>query len=637
LKAEALELDQQMMRLRQVCAGDADGFAESYGDQIEDYRAAVREGVRDFTKLLEGKLSEISDGNQTCAELGVKTSEYLDWLQWTFWDLPYFAFCLHLPSDRVRDAVCTCGMAYLSLRIMDDVVDRHFVYKGHHPTLLASFDKQQLGQQRAEGSTVLAGLLVCFSGLIQLAERRSPIAQLTLERALESLRRATIGALMEMSPREHWTEAYYERMIRLKNVEFWRVLYAGLDPEYASPLYPFLERYYVLAQMLNDVQDFTDDEKRGQPNLVSMLLRRDEESANGDGSTRNAKVPAAAVVLRIAQEFLDLDEIAEGSIDELQRRVARLKLGESLAEAFRLGLFKDVSCAPAGSALAQAPLGLQWYSTLEEIVAKRGIDTLSEADCTVCKSRRRKRLFEKQGFGFFRCLDCEHVYVSPRISAEVARQLAHELDTEDYDSGLMSAQKLVAAPICHLLKSRAPGPRLLDVGFGQGWILQLARSYGFEPYGAESSLSQIEKLRPQLGNHLHLVRPGEADFPWSGFDAVVISHVLEHLEKPDELLGHIFSAMNVDGVLYVEVPDIESLQFQVFGKRWDAITPLAHLQYFKESTLSRLLRNCLFTDLERVNHASISDDVAPRWMRLLRRLGGTDAGELAMICRRPAL
>jgi ubiquinone/menaquinone biosynthesis C-methylase UbiE len=125
--------------------------------------------------------------------------------------------------------------------------------------------------------------------------------------------------------------------------------------------------------------------------------------------------------------------------------------------------------------------------------------------------------------------------------------------------------------------------------------------------------------------------------PWTGFDAVVISHVLEHLERPDEFLGTVFRAMNPDGVLYVAVPDLESVQFQLFGKKWDAISPLAHFQYFQESTLTRLLKDSLFIDIERVDHEPVREEIAPRWMRLLRKLGASDAGELVVVCRRPAL
>jgi len=144
-------------------------------------------------------------------------------------------------------------------------------------------------------------------------------------------------------------------------------------------------------------------------------------------------------------------------------------------------------------------------------------------------------------------------------------------------------------------------------------------------------------MSPQFGDRLHLVAPGHPDLPWHGFDAVVISHVLEHLEDPVGFLGRVYKIMNPDAVLYVAVPDIESLQFQLFGKRWEVISPLVHFHYFSEATLSCALRECAFTDLERIDHAHVREEFVPRWIRLMRKLGGTDAGELAILSRRPNL
>jgi SAM-dependent methyltransferase len=634
----SLELD-QLAELRETCAAARAAFSAQFEAEIEGYRAVITKSVARFVADFKEDLARTSGGNPFCVDLAEKTSEYLNWLQWTFWDLPYFALARRVTSDCLERTVKTCGMAYLSARIVDDVIDRHFTYKGRHGTLLELFEKSRLSHQRAEGLTILAGLLVCFSGLSLLATSEDPECRMILRQVIDALRRTTIGVAMEMSPREHWNESYYERMINLKNVEFWRALYAGIDPQNESPLLPFLERYYALSQKLNDVQDLADDERRGQPNFVSLCLPREEsERLNGARCSAGRRVPAAAEAA-LAKDFLELSSMAE-ALPQVEQLIAQVKLHDRLVEAFRMGLFIR-SAEPRPEATASpslpAPLGLEWYSTLEEVIQKLGPDALVDVDCNVCQGAQRKRLFEKQGFTFHRCSGCSHVYVSPRVAGSLAWRIGMEVDSRDHESSLMIAQKFYAGAICHLLRMRAPGPRLLDIGFGQGWIVQLARSYGFEAYGTESSPSLLKHLHPQFGDRLHLVTPGDSELPWHGFDAVVMSHVLEHLEDPIGFLGKVYKAMNPDGVLYLAVPDIESLQFQLFGKRWEVISPLAHFQYFSESTLSRALRECLFTDLERIDHAEVREEFVPRWIRLMRKLGGTDAGELAILCRRPNL
>jgi SAM-dependent methyltransferase len=635
VSSDRRHLTGQMVALADECRMAQKEFHARYATEVEQYRQTVSKSVNAFRQELQQEVRRISGDNPTCNEVTLKTAEYLDWLQWSFWDLPYYALALGLTHERLELGIRGCGMAYLSARIIDDVVDRHFSYKGRHATLLSVFEQERLTHQKAEGLTILGGLLVCFSGLAQLATSQDEVPRKMLARLIESLRHTIIGAMMELSPRESWNTTYYERMVELKNVEFWRALYAGLDTDHTSPLYPFMERYYALAQKLNDVGDFFDDDQRAQPNLLALHFPR---NGNGSGSWKSEQaslVPESAESA-LAADFLELGGMAD-RLPEKERLIARLKLGEYLDESFRLGLFVDRDHKPVAEPAHEKRWGLEWYSTFEEVVQTAGPDAVVEVDCAICKSSRRKHLFEKQGFHFHRCLECGHIYVSPRIRGELAWQISLELDRCMTESVILEAQKFYSASICHLLRARAPGPRLLDIGFGRGYVLQLAKSYGFESYGLETSPSHVERLQPQFGGRLHLVTPGSSELPWTGFDAVVISHVIEHLEKPDKFLGDVFGVMNPEGVLYVAVPDMNSVQFQLFGKKWEVISPLAHFQYFQESGLSRLLKDCLFADAERVEHVPVREEIAPRWMRLLRKLGATDAGELALVCRRPAL
>ena len=192
-----LELDlmvDRMAELQRACAAARTELSARFENEIEGHRAVIAEGVARFVDDFKRDLSHTSGGNPFCVELAEKTCEYIDWLQWTFWDLPFYALAQRVTADRLARAVKTCGMAYLSARIVDDVIDRHFSYKGRHGTLLEMFESSRLSHQRAESLTTLAGLLVCFSGLSLLAEDEDPACRIMLREVLASLRRTTIGA-----------------------------------------------------------------------------------------------------------------------------------------------------------------------------------------------------------------------------------------------------------------------------------------------------------------------------------------------------------------------------------------------------------------------------------------------------------
>jgi 2-polyprenyl-3-methyl-5-hydroxy-6-metoxy-1,4-benzoquinol methylase len=626
------ELQRSLDRLREETGIAADRFLKQYGDQVDEYRRTITTGLKEALSHLEQDVSATTANNPMCRQLITQAAEYIDWLQWSLWDIPFFAVALRPSLQQFGEAVAACGIVYLSIRIFDDVIDRHFWYKGKHPTLLSAASTVHPNSQGVEGLTILAGLLLCFEGFSILTDPAHAELNRMFQPVLRHVRRAVIGAVMEYSDPHVWDATYYDRLVDLKNVDYWRSLYAAIDPDFASPLYPFLARYYALAQNLNDVQDFSEDLIRGQPNLLTLYI----PSANGNGQAacpprdrEPAKLAPPEVEEFLAGVFLELSDIAAG-LPEPERLVAQLKLGESLDIAYRLGLFAPPALnVPAPE--PQPPLGLHWYSGLQEIVERVGHDVLQHVPCAVCGSHERNFLFTKQEFAYHRCTECSHIYVSPRISTDLQLRMCQELDDEGPENTFLEVQKIYAAPICGLLRARAPGPRLLDLGFGQGYLMQMARAHGFEVYGADSSQAAIRRISPQFGMRVQQMVLGDGEIPWHSFDVVVMSHVVEHLPNPADVLKQVLGIMNPGGILYLAVPNMNSLQFQVFGKKWDVINPLVHFQYFTPNSLARLLRNCGFTNIGGIQPPRAPAALTPRWVELIQRLGGTSSGELAVL------
>jgi hypothetical protein len=506
---------------------------------------------------------------------------------------------------------------------MDDVVDRHFSYKGQAPSLLAKLESERKSHQKAEGLTLLAGLLVCFTGLERLSAADDPLACSALAQSLTSLRKTVIGAIMEMNPGPEWDADYYHCLVQLKNVEFWRVLYAGVDPERISPLAAFLEPYYALAQQLNDVRDFCEDQVRGQPNLVSLLLSPEEQR-----TPRPAGVDAA-----LAKTILELAAIAEG-LPETERLIALLKLHERIQEALQLGLFRKPGAPRKAAPPENDVSGLTLKATLEDVVRELGHEELVEVDCALCGSPRKKWLFAKQGFSFHRCANCGHVQVSPRLNSAAAWQIAAGLE-EDPLLHPEAACRLDAATICRLLREHAPGPRLLVMGSCLENVMEQAKSHAFDAYAFERSPKKAESLALRFPGRVHPMTTRDAELPWGNFDAVVMNHVLQLTSRPAVFLDTIFRALNPGGWLFIAVPDLESLHFQVLGKRWESISPLTAFHYFSRETLTRALRQVLFAEVERVEGMPAGDVPVRRSARLMRRFCATGTASLSMICRRP--
>jgi SAM-dependent methyltransferase len=612
--------------LRESCAAAAEAFLAARGADVEAYRNLVSQGIKDALSRMRAEMDDLAAGSPVVHELGEQASAYVDWMQWCLWDLPVLAVALESEADTFRSAVMACGIVYISIRIFDDFIDQHYSYKGRHDTLLATVSTTYPDLQKAAGLNTLAGLLLCFQGLQALTEAGLTA---TVHEVVGAVRRAVVGAIMEFDELHQWTPAQYQRLVKLKNVDYWRVLYAGLDPTCSSPLHPFLEQYYELAQYLNDVDDYEDDARWGQPNLLAIHQAADPVAARCAAIDDIPSWPIPGKTEQfIAERFLRLAEML-AKLKGTERSVAEYQLSLSLQTAYRLGLFSPKP-SPPPKVLAPHPR-LFWYSDMDDLVTCKGPQSIVAVDCGACGSAERRQLFRKQGFAYHRCRNCGHVYVSPRITTEAQSEILLGADGLGCDDMYLDVQRMSAEYVCNLLRMQAAGPRLLDIGFGRGYMLQMAQVYGFEVHGVDGSPAAVERLRPQFGRRVAHGVIGVDPIPWDSFDVVVMSHVLEHLASPAEAIADVASRMNRRALLYLVVPDIESAHFRIFGKHWDAISPLAHLHYWSQSSLSRVLERSGLGDIQRIYHPQMREEVAPRWVRLMNRLGGSESSELAIL------
>ncbi|HUR80975.1 MAG TPA: methyltransferase domain-containing protein [Thermoanaerobaculia bacterium] len=562
----------------------------------ERYRAIVTGAVVDAIERMRRNIDLVSGGNPSTRALADKTADYLHWLSWTTWDLPQLAVVIQPDEERFRADLSASVLIYFAGRLLDDYLDRHFLYRGRRETLLATLAREGGGPE-AESLTVVMALLLCFEGLQHARAGAQTAAIIDAARALLA------GILMERSPREDWSPEFYERLVELKNVEYWRILYAALDPELQSPLYPFLRRYYALAQKVNDLQDRERDAEQSRPNIAAIF---------GD-DVRSV----------IGKDVAALQEMAD-ALDDSARAIALAKLDETKAEIESL-------FTPAPLPDPAEALHLFWHSNSNDFRDRLGDDAFETVDCPVCGARNDATIFRKHRFDYHRCATCAHIYVSPRVKPEVQKRLGEELDASE--DGFLQTQKIYADYLCRLLRKHAPGPRLLDIGYGSGYLLRTARAHGFQVYGVETSRARTAELDAMFGSHLAVAHLGSDLLPWGSFDAIVMTHVLEHLGDPNAALRQIAQALNPGGVLYLAVPDSESWQFRIFGKEWDAVNPVAHYQFFNERSLTRALREAGFPNPARMRMPPLQGALRQKWTTLFRSLGGDESGELAMLAR----
>ncbi|HKY71896.1 MAG TPA: class I SAM-dependent methyltransferase [Nitrospira sp.] len=163
--------------------------------------------------------------------------------------------------------------------------------------------------------------------------------------------------------------------------------------------------------------------------------------------------------------------------------------------------------------------------------------------------------------------------------------------------------------------------RALDVGCGDGSFLDSLAERGWDVYGTELSESIAETAKRRFGDRIHIGKLDNATLPEASFDLVTFWHVLEHLDDPRSALHHARRLIRPDGTVIIAVPNIQSLQAQMFKQDWLHLDVPRHRWHFDPHTITHLAQGCGF-DVKHVRHFSLEHGPFGIVQGLATKLGG---------------
>jgi SAM-dependent methyltransferase len=141
------------------------------------------------------------------------------------------------------------------------------------------------------------------------------------------------------------------------------------------------------------------------------------------------------------------------------------------------------------------------------------------------------------------------------------------------------------------LAAVAPPGEVLDVGAGDGTLLDALRRHGRSATGLELVATRADIRAADI-----------AELPADRrFAAIVFWHSLEHLPRPSDALAKAAELLAPGGVLVVAVPNSDSLQARAFGDRWLALDLPRHLVHLPARALVQRLRELGLT-VTRTSH-----------------------------------
>ncbi len=172
---------------------------------------------------------------------------------------------------------------------------------------------------------------------------------------------------------------------------------------------------------------------------------------------------------------------------------------------------------------------------------------------------------------------------------------------------------------CHIRHVAAPPAgrgRLLDIGCGGGWFLQVARNeLGYEVEGLEIDPA-ARRVAEARGIKIHAgLMPGSG-LAHGEYDQITLSHVVEHFHDPKSALAEALLLLKPGGRIWIQVPNISAISLQRFGANSRLLEAPRHLVMFDSASLTNLLRDLGFDNVRLLDPGKIvgSTGFLPSWM-----------------------
>lgn len=135
--------------------------------------------------------------------------------------------------------------------------------------------------------------------------------------------------------------------------------------------------------------------------------------------------------------------------------------------------------------------------------------------------------------------------------------------------------------------------RLLDIGAGSGWLVEHMNKLGWHAEGLDFDSKSVEAAR-QRGLKFHQGSLYQQQFPDACFDAITMSHCIEHFHDPLAWLIEVRRILRPGGQLSLVTPNTQSYLHRKFRQNWFAIDPPRHLHLFNPSSMKLLLKQAGF-------------------------------------------
>jgi 2-polyprenyl-3-methyl-5-hydroxy-6-metoxy-1,4-benzoquinol methylase len=219
--------------------------------------------------------------------------------------------------------------------------------------------------------------------------------------------------------------------------------------------------------------------------------------------------------------------------------------------------------------------------TKKVIEAKLEMNNLDE------KTFSARRIPDRVTFQWVRCQICGLYIASPYLSLDLeALYSGSDLNyTKELGNLKLSYKKLL---ISSATNRNLESSVFLDVGAGNGFVLEIAKEMGFGTVkGLEPSAKVVAQADIKIQQDLKVGFLSSDSFDKKSMDVISMFHVLDHLPNPGQSLRHCYELLKEGGSILIAVHNSNAFSRHLLGSR-SPIFDIEHTYLFNKETLRKI-------------------------------------------------
>lgn len=215
-------------------------------------------------------------------------------------------------------------------------------------------------------------------------------------------------------------------------------------------------------------------------------------------------------------------------------------------------------------------------------------------NCKICNSRRTT-LFKTIGsFELLKCKDCQVIFLNNIEEILSAQNLYDEKYFENYlyedEINFESVKSTAQYYLDYISDQFRIVNSILDVGAGFGLLVKAFRELGYNADGVEVSNYSVRVAKEKF--EIELFNGDLQEFQTDQkYDLIAFYHSFEHLPAPLQTIRKVKSLLNTNGILWLSLPNVMSLDRFIQGENWNGWSLPYHFFHYSPRSIKNLLRS----------------------------------------------